>query len=65
MQHKYVLHNIAASKVLYDSVLVVAGGWVGGSIQDKDCFKKAKLMMKKNLYPSILGAHIATRFLKP
>lgn len=48
---------------MYKAIVVTAGGWVGGSIKDDDYFEKCKQMMNVCLYPSLLGAHLATKYL--
>ncbi len=49
----------------YHAILVTAGGWVGGNIKDDNYFEKIAQMNEVNLYPSMLAAHLATRFLLP
>ena len=49
----------------FDSVVVTAGGWTGGSIADDDYLEKIRTMNEVNLYPSLLAAHIATKLLNP
>jgi len=44
-------------------VIVSAGGWAGGSIKDDDYFEKVRFMHEVNLYPSLLAAHLATKYL--
>jgi dihydropteridine reductase len=51
--------------MVYQAILVTAGGWTGGSIKDDDYFLKVKSMNEANLYPSILAAHLATKYLTP
>jgi hypothetical protein len=43
---------------------VTAGGWTGGNIKDDDYFQKCQHMMNVNFYPSLLGAHLATKYLE-
>ena len=42
---------------------MTAGGWTGGSIKDNDYYDKVKQMNEVNLYPSLLAAHLATKYL--
>lgn len=44
---------------------MTAGGWAGGNIKDNDYLEKVRIMNEVNLYPSILAAHIATKYLNP
>jgi dihydropteridine reductase len=63
--NKFALENVKNFGIKYDAILVTAGGWVGGSIKDEDYLQKVKLMNEVNLYPSLLAAHIATKYLNP
>lgn len=47
-----------------DTIVCVAGGWVGGDVSDPDVFQKLDKMMTVNLKPSLQAAHVA-RCLKP
>ncbi len=49
---------------MYKAIIVTAGGWVGGSIKDDDYFDKCKQMLNVCLYPSLLGAHLSTKYLE-
>lgn len=48
---------------MFDAIIVTAGGWVGGSIKDDDYAVKAEKMLEVNLMPSLLAAHLATKYL--
>ena len=43
---------------------MTAGGWVGGNIKDDNYAEKCKLMNEVCLYPSILAAHLSTKYLE-
>jgi len=49
----------------YDSVLCVAGGWVGGSVKEKAIFSQLKLMYDMQVVPSVLSGHLAAKYLTP
>jgi len=46
-----------------DCVINVAGGWLGGVIDDPDVIDNLNMMMEMNLNSSILAANIAKKFL--
>ena len=48
---------------IYDSIVVTAGGWAGGSIKNDDYFNVSQKMIEVNLYSSFLAAHLATKYL--
>jgi dihydropteridine reductase len=48
---------------VFDAIVVSAGGWVGGSIKDDDYLHKVNNMLEVNLMPSLLAAHLATKYL--
>lgn len=62
--YQATLRSIKQLDVKFNAILVTAGGWVGGSIKDDDYFEKVKSMNEVNLYPSLLAAHIATKYLQ-
>lgn len=45
----------------FDSIIVTAGGWVGGNIKDDDYYLKCQQMIDVNLVPCLLAAHLATK----
>jgi hypothetical protein len=47
------LEKSSSSK--YDSIMCVAGGWVGGSIKEPEIFSKLEQMQKVNIIPTLLG----------
>ena len=47
----------------FNAILVTAGGWAGGSIKDDDYYEKVRQMNEVNLYPSLLAAHLSTKYL--
>jgi dihydropteridine reductase len=63
--NKFTIENVKNLGIKYDAILVTAGGWTGGNIKDDDYLQKVKLMNEVNLYPSLLGAHLATKYLNP
>lgn len=48
----------------FDSILVTAGRWAGGTIADEDYIAKCLQMIDINLNSCLLGAHLATNYLK-
>ena len=48
---------------IFDSIVVTAGGWVGGSIKNDDYLHTCHKMIEVNLYSSMLAAHLATKYL--
>lgn len=57
------MQSVKSFGIKYDAILVTAGGWASGSIKDDDYLQKVKLMNEVNLYPSLLAAHLATKYL--
>ena len=47
----------------FDTMVVTAGGWVGGSIAEPEYFQKVRQMSQVNLHPCLLTAHLATQTL--
>ena len=47
----------------FNAILVTAGGWAGGNIKDDDYYEKVRQMNEVNLYPSLLAAHLSTKYL--
>lgn len=39
----------------YESIMCVAGGWMGGSIKEKSIFSQHKAMQQMHVMPSLLG----------
>lgn len=60
-----MVDSVRGLGIKYNAILVTAGGWTGGSIKDADYIEKVRLMNEVNLYPSLLAAHLATKFLSP
>jgi NAD(P)-dependent dehydrogenase (short-subunit alcohol dehydrogenase family) len=48
----------------FDLVVNVAGGWNGVGLKDDNIFDSLDLMLKQNLFSSVLGVHLAYHFLK-
>jgi dihydropteridine reductase len=63
--NRLTLEKVKGLGIRYDAILVTAGGWAGGNIKDDDYLQKVKLMNEVNLYPSLLAAHLATKYLNP
>lgn len=63
--NKLVLEHLSKQPPQYHSILVTAGGWAGGNIKNDDYMQKLTLMYQMNLYPSMLAAHLATKYLQP
>ena len=61
--NKKVIDQFKLLNPSYKAILVTAGGWTGGNIKDNDYFEKTLQMMNACLYPSLLGAHLATKYL--
>lgn len=63
--NKQVLKQFQTDKSIgkFDSIVVTAGGWVSGSIKDDDYMSKTNQMIDVNLMPSLLAAHLATKYL--
>ena len=47
----------------FEAILCVAGGFVAGPVSDPGVFEQFQESMKVNFYPSLLAAHLATKFL--
>lgn len=58
-----VINQLKKVNHQYDSIIVTAGGWTGGSIKNDDYFASTQKMMQVNLYSSLLAAHLATKYL--
>lgn len=67
---KDITDSKGISKVLestnskFDCVFNVAGGWAGEGLESFNLISKTDLMMKQNLYSSLLAGQLAKRFLK-
>ena len=48
----------------YRAILCVAGGFTMGSAASPDIFPQCEQMMKMNVNPSLLAAHLATKFME-
>ncbi len=48
----------------FDLMVNVAGGWNGVGLKDDNIFDSLDLMLKQNLFSSVLGVHLAYHFLK-
>ena len=48
----------------FDLIVNVAGGWNGVGLKDDNIFDSLDVMLKQNLYSSVLGLHLAYHFLK-
>lgn len=48
----------------YNAILCVAGGFTMGSIASADVFAQWRQMMELNVMPSLMTAHLATKFLE-
>ena len=75
-----IYEDIEKSSKRFESIVCVAGGFVGGSIKEKEIFEQMDKMYKMNLVSSILGiityllhnklklskaGHLATKYLAP
>lgn len=49
----------------FDSIMCVAGGWVGGSIKETDIFAQVRLMHEMQVLPTVLSGHLASKYLTP
>ena len=56
--------EIAQFSKQFDLIVNAAGGWNGVGLKDDNLFDSLDLMLKQNLYSSVLGAHLAYHFLK-
>lgn len=63
--NQYAIDSIKSLGLKYHAILVTAGGWTGGSIKDDNYYSQVKLMNEACLYPTLLGAHLATKYLNP
>ncbi|OMJ88992.1 hypothetical protein SteCoe_8907 [Stentor coeruleus] len=58
-------HLAMADKVLkgkYDMILSTAGGWCQGNIENENVFGQVEMMVKNNVYPSVLAGHLAIKY---
>lgn len=58
-----VINQLKKTNPRFDSIVVTAGGWAGGSIKNDDYFQTCQRMIEVNLYSSMLAAHLATKYL--
>lgn len=65
INNKLVTEAVKDLNTKFDAIIVTAGGWTGGSIKDDDYFEKVTKMNEVNLYPTLLAAHLATKYLIP
>ena len=61
--NKNIIEKFKKQTDKYKAIIVTAGGWTGGSIKDDDYFEKCQQMLNLCLYPSLLGAHLSTKYL--
>ena len=47
----------------FNAILCVAGGFMMGGVSDPGVLEQAQKCMEINFYPSVLAAHIASKFL--
>ena len=59
------IEGVKSLGMKFNAILVTAGGWTGGSIKEDNYYDQVKLMNEVCLYPSLLGAHLATKYLSP
>ena len=59
----HAISELKKANVKFDSILVTAGGWAGGSIKDDDYLLKTQKMLDMNLSSNLLAAHLATKYL--
>lgn len=52
-------------EIRFNAILVTAGGWTAGNVKEEDYFEKVRIMSEVNLNPSLLAAHLATKYLLP
>lgn len=62
--HSYSKFDATNLKEKPDTIVCVAGGWVGGDAADPALFQKLDKMMAMNLQPALQAAHVA-HCLKP
>ena len=65
LNNKFAIDSIKSLGIKFSAILVTAGGWTGGNIKDEDYYEKVKQMNEVNLYPSLLAAHLATKYMTP
>ena len=63
LNNRLVLDSVRSLGVRFNAILVTAGGWAGGNIKDDDYHEKVRKMNEVNLYPSLLAAHLSTKYL--
>ena len=63
LNNRLVIDSVKSLGISFNAILVTAGGWTGGNIKEDDYFEKVKQMNEVNLYPSLLAAHLATKYL--
>jgi len=63
LNNQLAIDSIKSLGVKFNAIVVTAGGWTGGSIKDDDYYEKVRQMNEVNLYPSLLAAHLATKYL--
>ncbi|MCB0369761.1 MAG: SDR family NAD(P)-dependent oxidoreductase [Bdellovibrionales bacterium] len=63
LNNQLVIDSVRSLGLKFNAILVTAGGWTGGSIKDDDYYSKVTQMNEVNLYPSLLAAHLATKYL--
>jgi NAD(P)-dependent dehydrogenase (short-subunit alcohol dehydrogenase family) len=59
---KHLAQADAVLKGQYDLILSTAGGWCQGDIESPNVFSQVEMMMRNNVYPSVLAGHLATKY---
>lgn len=63
-QQESLIVNQLTDGMKFDSIVCVAGGWVGGNASSKDFLKGCQKMINQSLYSSLLAARLASLTLK-
>jgi dihydropteridine reductase len=65
LNNRLVIDSVKSLSLKFSAILVTAGGWTGGNIKNEDYFEAVNTMNEVNLYPSLLAAHLATKYMEP
>ncbi|KAJ1973313.1 hypothetical protein H4R34_005117 [Dimargaris verticillata] len=56
--------TVPAVKTKVDAIVCVAGGWAGGNAAASNLFESTLAMWNQSVQPSVIAAHIATKYLR-
>lgn len=62
--NQFAIDSLKSLQTRFHAILVTAGGWAGGNIKEDNYYETVRQMHEVNLYPTLLAAHLATKYLE-